>query len=136
MKWKTRKNQGGKFADWSQALLSSGKTEGAFYLAHMSAELVIKSAIARHNKGWHPTDGESHNLVKLLSNTKTQFIVVDMANDQNTNIHKNFFLLHNTNKAWKMHYRYEDIPLSESDMAQGIGIYTEVFEWIQSTYLK
>jgi HEPN domain-containing protein len=134
--WEIRKAQAEKFLDWSAELKKVNRVEGAFYLAHMSVELVMKAAIARKRAGWHPTTGNSHILMKLVSDSQTQFLIADMANDVNTNIHKNFTMVHNQKQAWDMHYRYEGTKLTDSEMAQTLEIYSEVFEWTKNTYLK
>ena len=133
--WEIRRVQARKFAEWGEVLKNSGQIEGAFYLFHMSVELLMKAAIARRHGGWHPTDPDSHILIRLVSNSRTQFIFADMADDQNTNVHFQFVQLNSQNKAWRMQYRYEGTKLGAQEMAKSVEIYGEIFGWIQKNYM-
>ncbi len=132
--WQIRLKQAEKFSGWKDLLLAGGAIEGAFYLAHMSVELIIKMAIARNNSGWHPTEGWSHKLIRLISDKRTQFVFVEMANDQNSNVHKSFLSVSAANRAWDMQYRYEGTKLNDDEMRESIGAYTEIFKWTKENY--
>lgn len=132
--WETLKNQASKFVIWGKTLECAGEIEGAFYLLHMSVELIMKSAIAHKNLGWHPTNSDSHNLTSLVSDSRTQFILVDMVNDVNTDIHKRFTLMNFQNRAWKMQYRYSGAKLDKEQMTESIEIYGEILKWMKKKY--
>ncbi len=133
--WQILKDQAEKFLDWSRSLKGAKRAEGAFYLAHMGVELIMKSAIAKENQGWHPSDTDSHHLMRLISDKRTQFLFLAMAEDQNSNVHAQFIKATSSNQAWLMQYRYEGSKLTESQMIQSIDLYEEIFRWTSQNYV-